>query len=404
MTTDASAGDPHGPRHGLGFRAGRDDSLTRLVLAGVAANLAAGTLFGWSLVAQDIADGVDVSPAFAAGVFASAIVVFAVVLLVMGALQRRFAPRRLLTAAAGLGGAGLLLAATATGALVLWTGIALLFGTANGLGYGVAVGLAARAPQRRRGTATGLVVAAYAAGPVLLGLVAPAALSALGWRSCLAGLAVVVTALLGLAAWLAPARVAQRQRRGHGSARVPRRPVVLLWLIFACGTAPGLALFAQAVPLAADRHLGPDAAGLALSALALGNLAGRVAAGWWSDRIGRLAALATALGTGAAGVAGLAATTATPVGVAGFVGSGLAYGALSALVPATTADQVGPGAFPAAYGRVFTGWGVAGLLAPVAGARLLAMDGQHPAVLVLAAAPLVPAAMALLLLGKLGPG
>ena len=95
------------------------------------------------------------------------------VLLVLGPLQRRAGPRRLLSAAAGLGGGGLLLAATAQHPLVLWIGVALLFGAANGLAYGVAIGLAARVPASRRGTATGLVVSAYAAGPVLLGLVAP---------------------------------------------------------------------------------------------------------------------------------------------------------------------------------------------------------------------------------------
>jgi MFS transporter, OFA family, oxalate/formate antiporter len=54
-----------------------------------------------------------------------------------------------------------------------WVGIGLLFGAANGLVYGVAVALVARVPAERRGPAGGLVVGAYAAGPVGLGLVAP---------------------------------------------------------------------------------------------------------------------------------------------------------------------------------------------------------------------------------------
>jgi MFS family permease len=177
---------------GVPLDRGRRAATTRPLLAGVAANLAAGTLFAWSLVAQDAATHVGLSPGGAAAVFATAIVVFSVVLLGVGPAQRRYGPRRLLYTAAGTGGAGLLLAATASGPLALWSGVALLFGTANGLGYGVAVGLAARAPHRRRGTATGLVVAAYAAGPLLLGLVAPSpcASSAGGsissaWRSSL---------------------------------------------------------------------------------------------------------------------------------------------------------------------------------------------------------------------------
>ncbi len=373
----------------------------RPVLAGVVANLAAGTLFGWSLVARPAADAVGMSRGGAAAVFASAIVVFAAVLLVLGRVQRRVGARRLLLGAAVLGGVGLLLAATAQHPLVLWIGVALLFGVANGLAYGVAVALAARVPPSRRGTAAGLVVSAYAAGPVLLGLVAPPVLDAVGWRVCLAGLAAIVAGLLAGAAWLVPTGAAEEDRRGRTDP-VPRRDVALLWVVFAGGTAPGLLLFAHAVPLAGDLQLSLRAAGLAVSALAGGNMIGRLAAGAWSDRIGRLPAMAVALATGAAAIVVLALPTVHPVVLAGYLGTGLGYGAMSALVPAATADRVGAAAFPTAYGVIFTGWGCAGLLAPLAGRQLLGLTERHPGLLVLAGTPLIAAAAAVVLLRRLG--
>jgi hypothetical protein len=290
-----------------------------------------------------------------------------------------------------------LLAATTKQPAVLLLGVAVLFGGANGLAYGVSVGLAARAPASLRGTATGLVVGAYAAGPVLLGLVAPQALAAFGWRPSLACLAVAVAGLLTIAAELAPGDVpaGRRPSRPHS---IPRRDVVLLWIVFAGGTAPGLMLFAHAVTVAGDRHLSAQAAGLAVSALAAGNLIGRLSVGAWSDRIGRLPALALALATGALSIGAVAAPTSPQVVLAGFLGTGLAYGAVSALVPAATADRVGAAFFPTAYGVVFTGWGCAGLLAPLAGGRLIGLSEQTPALLGLAAAPLMAAAVAVLLL------
>ena len=375
----------------------------RPVLAGVVANLAAGTLFGWSLVAQPAADAVGMSSRGAASVFASAIVVLAAVLLVLGRVQRRVGPRRLLLGAAVLGGAGLLLAATAQHALVLWTGVGLLFGVANGLAYGVSVGLAARVPPPRRGTATGLVVSAYAAGPVLLGVAAPPAVGADGWRVSLAVLAVIVAGLLAGAAWLVPAGSPEADRRGHHDP-VPRRDVALLWVVFAGGTAPGLLLFAYAVSVAGDLQLSLRAAGLAVSALAAGNLIGRLVAGSSSDRIGRLPAVAVALSTGAVAIVALALPTSVPVVLAGYLGTGLAYGAVSTLVPAATADRVGAAAFPTAYGVVFTGWGCAGLLAPLAGGPLLGLTERQPALLILAGTPLIGAAVAVLLLVGRGPG
>ena len=159
--TSTGAGDPRGPRRRSGPRPGGEGGV-RTVLAGATANLAVGTLFAWSLVADDAAADVGMSGDAAAAVFAGAIVVFTVVVLGTGAAERRYGPRRLLYAAAVVGGSGLLVAATAGGALALWCGVAVLFGVANGLAYGVATGLAARAPTPRRGIATGIVVAAYA--------------------------------------------------------------------------------------------------------------------------------------------------------------------------------------------------------------------------------------------------
>jgi MFS transporter, OFA family, oxalate/formate antiporter len=260
------------------------------------------------------------------------------------------------------------------------------------------VALAARVPAPRRGAATGLVVAAYAAGPVVLGLLAPYALSAVGWRACAAGLAVAVVGLLVGAAALAPSdRTAQR---GPPDVEDPsgRSAVAPLWIVFAGGAAPGLFVFASGAPLAAGRGLGPAAAGAAVSLLAAGNLGGRLVAGWWSDKVGRRPALTAALAVAAASVGGLAGPMTPWVVLTSFAGTGLAYGAVSALVPAATADRVGARAFPRAYGRVFTAWGCAGLAAPVVGGALTGGGGERAHLVLLVAVPLVPAALALLLL------
>jgi OFA family oxalate/formate antiporter-like MFS transporter len=372
--------------------------VARPVVSGVLANLAVGTLFGWSLVAGQATADVGAPASTGTAVFAAAIAVFTLALLGAGRALRSLGPRRLLAGAAVAAGAGLGVAATGQHPLALWCGVGLLFGAASGVSYGVSVGLAARSSDARRGTATGLVVGAYAAGPVLLGLVAPTAVAAFGWRSCVAGLALVVMSLLVCAAVLAPADRAARRGRRTEAEPPPGRTVVLLWLVFAGGAAPGLLVFAAAVPLATGRELTPGAAGAAVSLLAAGNLSGRLVSGWGSDRVGRLPALAGALAVAAASVAGLAGTTAPWLVLGSFAGTGLAYGAVSALVPAVTADRVGVRAFPRAYGRVFTAWGCAGLAAPVAGGALTGVDGEHPALVLVAAVPLVPAAVALLLL------
>jgi MFS family permease len=171
-------------------------------------------------------------------------------------------------------------------------------------------------------------------------------------------------------------------------------------VVFAGGAAPGLLVFADAAPLATGRALSPSAAGLAVSLLSAGNLTGRLVAGWWSDRVGRLPALAAALVVAGISVTGLAAPPVPELVVTSFAVTGLAYGAVTALVPATTADRVGSDAFPRAYGWVFTAWGCAGLVVPLVGGPLAGAGPERPALALTAALPVVPAAVALLLLAR----
>ena len=371
----------------------------RLVAAGAVANLAVGTLFAWSLVAPRVVADAGAPRGGGPAVFALALGVFTVVLLGVGRWLARVGPRRLLAAAALAAGSGIGVTAAVQRPEAPWLGVGLLFGAANGLAYGVAVALAARVPAARRGTASGVVVGAYAAGPLLLGLLAPRVLPAVGWRTCLAVLAVLVAGLVGLAAALAPGGAEGEQRRDRFEESVPGTTVAALWVLFAGGAAPGLVVFATAAPLASATGLGPGAAGAAVSLLAAGNLAGRLGAGWWSDRAGRLPALATALAATAVALAGLAVRPVPAVVLTGFLVVGLAYGGVSALVPAATADRVGVRAFPAVYGRVFTAWGCAGLLAPLLAASVTDADGTQPGLLLLAV-PLTLAAAALSVLAR----
>ncbi len=207
-----------------------------------------------------------------------------------------------------------------------------------------------------------------------------------------------------VAATLVPAGTAEPSGPGGRNAGHSWWVTASLWLIFAGGSAPGLMVFAHAAPLATARGLDAAAAGWAVSTLAAGNLAGRLIAGWCSDRTGRLPALATALVAAAASVGALAAPLPPGVVLTAYTGVGLTYGAVSALVPATTADRVDAPSFPHVYGRVFTAWGCAGLAAPVAGEPLVRAAAESSASLAWAALPLLPAALALLMLAAARPG
>jgi OFA family oxalate/formate antiporter-like MFS transporter len=375
----------------------------RLVLAGVAATSAVGSLFAWGVVADAATHELGLPPGRGAAVFAAAVAVMAISVVVTGRAQTRVRPGPLLALAAVAGGGGLLVAASLHHPVGLWLGVSGLFGTANGVAYSVATTLASWVSWRRRGVATGVVVAAYAGSPVLLGLVGPSLVADHGWRACLLALAAAATGLLLLAALLVrtAAPPADATPDDGPAGRPKRGTVAWLWLLFAGGAAPTLMLFAHAAALAGVRGLDAQATGLVVSALAAGNLSGRVGAGWVSDAVGRLPGLAVALAAQAVVLVAVAWGGEAAL-LAGCGVLGLCYGAISALMPAVTADLVGRAAFSRAYATVFSGWGVAGLAGPWLGAQVLWNAAAAPGVLLLAGLPLLPAAVSVWVLSQRG--
>ena len=115
-----------------------------------------------------------------------------------------------------------------------------------------------------------------------------------------------------------------------------------------------------------------------MSLLNIGNLVGRLVAGPLSDLVGRSAALHGNSAVLVLACLPLAVDSSGTVALVALLLLGIQYGALSALVPLATSKVVPAERFGATYGLVFTGWGAAGLLAPVAAASLAAKGGFGP--------------------------
>jgi MFS family permease len=347
--------------------AGKRRALTGAVLL----DLAVSPLFAWDVFTDSLGRDLGVSHALLAGVFSVGLAAFMFGVLAGGRAADAFPPRRLALAALGGTVLGLLGSAAASSVVVLFLTFGVLVGTSTGLGYATAVRVAGTVASGR-GLALGLVVSAYAAGTAVLAPVASALLAGLGRGWTFVVLAGVLGVLLAVAAALVPGTAPNTGRPVRSTRRVrPGGAIIALWLAFGLGSAPALAAFAQAGNLAGDATV----VTLAVVLLNLGNFAGRLIAGPLSDRIGRRAALhansallvlaCVPLALGGSGVLALAALLLL----------GTQYGALSTLTPAATSDVVPAERFGTTYGLVFTSWGIAGLVAPVAAAALATVVG-----------------------------
>jgi OFA family oxalate/formate antiporter-like MFS transporter len=149
----------------------------------------------------------------------------------------------------------------------------------------------------------------------------------------------------------------------------------LLWFMYACGAGAGLMVISVAQKLGAGKTIGDWEAGtIIVVTLAIGNGAGRIAAGMLSDKLGRNLTLVIFMVLQAVVVlllslSGTVVTLSTGVALA-IIGAlvGANYGSNLSLFPSATKDYYGLRNFGVNYGLVFTAWGIGGfMLAKLAG-------------------------------------
>lgn len=368
---------------------GERDLRPALTLA--AALLISGTLgsvHAFSVFVAPLEDALSASRASVALLYSLALVSLTLGVLLSHRVFRRFAPSIVLAGLGGLACAGLLLAALLPGLVLTAVGYGLLFGFANGLGYALALQLAARAYPRRKGTALGVVTAVYALGAMVFAKLFAVMIEIAGPGPTLAALGIMVLgiALSGAATLrLSGASLSVAPDAAAGPPDSPRRLLPLLWLGYGCGCLAGLMVIGHAAAIVADAGGDQDSMVLGTMLIALGNAVGGVVIGLLADRL-PLRGLIVALPLlSAAALLALQAGADAASAIAALVVIGFAYGAIIAVYPAVTVAYVGLAQSARAYGRIFTAWGLAGLAGPfVAGAVYDANGSYGPAVLMAA--------------------
>jgi OFA family oxalate/formate antiporter-like MFS transporter len=360
-----------------------------IVAAGMAVQACLGSAYAWSWFQQPIREACGWSNSTTTWAFSTAIACLGLAAAWAGPRLDRWGPHRVAMAGGALFAVGHLLAALALhrhDPLLLVLGYGVVGGCGLGLGYVAPVAAAARSAPERKGLATGLVIMGFGLGALLMAKVAAPLLhqafavgqadDAAGRRAVLAqvfltlglGFLVVIPALGAL---LRPPPVAVTAAAAGGWFG---RRFALLWLVFFCNIAAGIALIGFLSPLYQGllrRHgPAPDPAGLAaagatlIALAALANGAGRPLWGALSDAIGRARTFRVLLAVQVAAFAALAATGepwlfALLVGVVM-----LGYGGGFGTMPSAVLDAFGPRRMAAAYGAMLTAWSAAGVAGP----------------------------------------
>ncbi len=304
-----------------------------------------------------------------------------------GRLADRIGPRVPAMLGMGLVGLGLMVAATARSLAEVMAGYGLLIGLGTGFAYVPAMAAVQGWFSTHRGLASGVAASGIGVGTALVPAAADAMLAIGDWRGAFV--------VFGAAAVLVGGAGALLLRRPPGRIHAlaleetpPARPwasrrFALAYagtlLVSVPATLPQALLVGTARDLGIEWHEAVSLLGL----IGLGTIAGRFLLAALADGLGRRP---TFLGC-CAGMAGSMAVWALAEGMAALQAFALAFGALQggfvALLPAFTADSFGRRALGGVIGLIYTGRGVALLVAPpLVAAAQAAIEGPLPIALV----------------------
>jgi OFA family oxalate/formate antiporter-like MFS transporter len=351
-------------------------------------NVLLGTLYCWSCYLVPLEQALGVGRGLLSGVFSLATICFTVAVAKLGPWLYAAAPPAVIgTGAAVCAGTGLLFASRSiayVSAAPLFLGYGVVFGAASGVGYGLSVQMASRAPFGE-GLSTGdagramstMGCALLASAPFIYGVLATD-----GMKHPLASQKRDKD--------LPMTTEEEERERQLGPA------MFALWISLGLGVSAGLMLMAHASALLYSHGASIGVATAGVSIVSVFTTAGRIFGGWGCDRsgVGAERVLRWAPFVAVPALAG-AAVAANSVAAAqgALAAASIVYGVFASVIPVEVRRRTGSRDFARQFGKVYTAWGFAGLAAPVAAGCLFEARGDYTAALVAATALCILSAM-----------
>ena len=290
-------------------------------------------------------------------------------------------------AVCGLALIGTLIAASATHIIIVWLGYSLLFGLANGLGYGFALQISAQSNLENKGFVMGLVTASYALGSVLSPWPLAFVLNSFGlmWAmlSLTLALFVIMPVVSGLLYW-SRAQLHVSPPDHKQSLRVNQHVIFFFWLAYGLAVMAGLMAIGHATAIADQAGLNGQLILIAPSVLALFSMSGSLLGGWMADRVSFKVTLTVLPLLSALSLALLALFLVDISVLFGLGVTGFAYGAIISIYPAAIATHFGAVEGVRIYGKVFIAWGIAGFVGPWLAGSLYDLNGDYRLALIIA--------------------
>ncbi len=375
-----------------------------VLIASVVIQICLGGTYAWSAFVPALSEKYGLSSAQTQTIFGVTIAVLTLSMVLSGRLQDRYGPRLVAMIGAALYACGYVLASFSHGAYpLLLLEVGFIVGAGIGFVYVCSLATCIKWFPERKGLITGVAVAGYGAGAIVLSYLATAlfargldVLEIFRWIGLCYGVVVFLGALLlSVPATASPAQA--RVSVGLGEVLGHRAFWGLAVGVF-CGTCAGVIVIGNLKPMGLHAGVGLGVATTAISALAVGNALGRISWGLLYDRWGQAVIPLSLLFLAGADLALLGARGSGAGLLLAALAVGLGYGACVVLYAARVASVWGPERVGSVYPMVMLFHGAAAFVAPALGGRLFDVTGDFTLSLLLAASTALVGAAAVWML------
>ncbi|MEO0117407.1 MAG: OFA family MFS transporter [candidate division WOR-3 bacterium] len=359
-----------------------------IMVGAIIIQLCLGAIYAWSVFRKPLqGEPLKLTPTQATLPFALVLISFAIATIIGGRWQDKKGPRLVATVGGILLGLGLIL----SGLLKTFPGIVVSYGIISGIGIGLAyvcpISTGVKWFPDMRGLITGISVAGFGAGALIVAPVARALIDSVNVFNTFVILGIIFLILVIIGAqilrnppegykpegWTPPPSSTATAYGYTPGEMLSTGSFYLIWLIYFFGCATGLMIIGQTSPIGQElAKVSKETAALAVSTLAIFNALGRILWGKISDSLGRMKTLLLIFLS--CGVAVLLYNIIPLFPSYYWIGIslvGLCFGGYLAVFPAITADFYGTKNVGVNYGLVFTAYGIGGLLGNIFAPQVL---------------------------------